>query len=159
MKNFYNIDRLLKNVNVLQVGTGKNPTTPLYSDTKISENFLIKENINTTKREHTFKCFASTFNAEIVNSFNPELRLKDTEFVIKNKLKKLLHKLKGFKFVTTIVLVFKKIARNNKTNFDNFYSSSKAAIIINENDINNIFKSIYPAIIRNIQKSFAKDLG
>ena len=31
MKNYWSIDR---NVNVLQVGTGKNPTTPLYSDTK-----------------------------------------------------------------------------------------------------------------------------
>ena len=34
MKNYYSIDRLLKNVNILQVGTGKNPNTPLYSDTK-----------------------------------------------------------------------------------------------------------------------------
>ena len=32
MKNYYSIDRLSKNVNVLQVGTGKNLTTPLYSD-------------------------------------------------------------------------------------------------------------------------------
>ena len=29
MKNYYSIGRLLKNVNVLQVGTAKNPTTPL----------------------------------------------------------------------------------------------------------------------------------
>ena len=34
MKKYYSIDRLLKNVNILQVGTGRNPTTPLYSDTK-----------------------------------------------------------------------------------------------------------------------------
>ena len=34
MKHYYSIDRLLKNINVLQVGTGKNPTTPLYSKTK-----------------------------------------------------------------------------------------------------------------------------
>ena len=35
MKNYYNIDRLFKNVNALQVGTDKNPTTSLYSDTKV----------------------------------------------------------------------------------------------------------------------------
>ena len=33
-KTYYSIDRLVKNVNVLHVGTGKNPTTPLYSETK-----------------------------------------------------------------------------------------------------------------------------
>ena len=33
MKNYYSINRLLKNVNVLQVGTVKNPTTLLHSDT------------------------------------------------------------------------------------------------------------------------------
>ena len=34
MKKYFSIDRLLKNVNILQVGTGKNPTTLLYYDTK-----------------------------------------------------------------------------------------------------------------------------
>ena len=34
MKNYYSIDKLLKNVNVLPVGTGKYPTTSLYSDRK-----------------------------------------------------------------------------------------------------------------------------
>ena len=28
----------------------------------------------------------SIYNAEILNSFNPELQLKDTEFTVKNKL-------------------------------------------------------------------------
>ena len=32
MKIFWSTDRLLKNVNVLQLGTGKIPTTPLYSE-------------------------------------------------------------------------------------------------------------------------------
>ena len=34
MKNYHSTDGLLKNVNVLQVRTGKNPTTPLCSETK-----------------------------------------------------------------------------------------------------------------------------
>ena len=37
---FYCIDRLLKNVNVLQEGRGKNPTTPLYSDAKKNVKFF-----------------------------------------------------------------------------------------------------------------------
>ena len=40
MKLFWSIDRLLKNVYILQVGTGKNPTTPLYSEGKSIGNFL-----------------------------------------------------------------------------------------------------------------------
>ena len=42
--------------------------------------------------------------------------------------------LKGFRFVTTLVLVFKKIESEDKTIYDNFYSSSKAEIIINESE-------------------------
>ena len=49
-----------------------------------------KKNINVTKREHTFKGFASTYNVEILNSFKPELQRKDTESAIKIKRKKLL---------------------------------------------------------------------
>ena len=40
----------------------------------------------------------------------------------------------------------------DKTKFGNFYSSSKAEIIINESDIDNVFKSIYTTIKTNIQK-------
>ena len=53
--------------------------------------------------------FATTYNVKIINSFNPELQLKDTESAIKNKFKKLLSELRGFKFMATLVLVFKKI--------------------------------------------------
>ena len=40
LKNHCSTERILKNVNVLQIGTGKNPTTPLYSDTKKREYFF-----------------------------------------------------------------------------------------------------------------------
>ena len=76
MKNYKGIDRLLKNVNVLQVGTGKNATTPSHSETKKCEKFLNEKNMKTTKREHAFKGFASSYNVEILNSFNLELQLK-----------------------------------------------------------------------------------
>ena len=58
----------------------------------------MKKNVK-IKQAHAFKGYASSYNAEILNSFNPELQLNDAEFAIKNKLKKLLTKLKGFKFV------------------------------------------------------------
>ena len=42
------------------------------------------------KRGQTFKGCASSYDVEILNSFNSELQLKDTGSAIKNKLKKLL---------------------------------------------------------------------
>ena len=64
--------------------------------------------------------------------------------------------LKDFKFLTTVFLVVKKIESKTKTKYDNFYSSSKAEIIINESGINDVFKSIYTTIITNIEKFLGK---
>ena len=46
-----------------------------------------------------------------------------------------------------------------KTKFGNFHSSSKAEIIINESDIDDVFQSIYTTIITNIQKYLGKGSG
>ena len=54
---------------------------------------------------------------------------------MESKLTDLLTQLKGLRFVTTIALVFKKIESEDKTKYDNFYSSSKAEIIINVSEI------------------------
>ena len=48
------------------------------------------------------------YNIEILNIFDPELQLKDTESAIKNKLKELLSKFKKFKVQTVLVLGYKK---------------------------------------------------
>ena len=58
----------------------------------------------------------------------------------------------------TLVLVFKKIESENKGKYDNFYSKSKAEMIINESDIDDIFQSIYTTIItKNFRKRFRPD--
>ena len=67
-----------------------------------------KKNTKITKQEQAFKGYTSTYNVEILNSFNPELQGKDTKSVIKSKLTELLTLLGGFKFVTILVLVFTK---------------------------------------------------
>ena len=95
-----------------------------------SENFLNKKNVKIRKQKHVFKGFVSTYNVEILNSFNREIQLKDTESAIKCNVIKLLTQLRGFTFVTTLVLLFKKIQSEDKTKYDNFYSSSKAEVII-----------------------------
>ena len=60
--------------------------------------------------------------------------------------------------MTELVLVFKKIDREYKTEYDNFYSSLKTEIIINEN-CNDVFESIYSTILSNIQTYLAKASG
>ena len=50
----------------------------------------------------------STYNLEMLNSFNLEVQFKDTEFVVRNKLTDLLTELKEFEFVTALVLQSEK---------------------------------------------------
>ena len=66
-----------------------------------SETSLDEQNVKITK--HAFKGNPSTCNVEILNSFSHELQLKDTESATKSNLIELLSRLKGFKFVKTIV--------------------------------------------------------
>ena len=98
-----------------------------------------KKIVKLTKRKHAFKGFASSYNNEILNLFNPELQLKDTESEIKSKLVDLLSELKGFKFVTVLVSMFKKIECEDKTKYDTFYSKSKAEIFINKSILINLY--------------------
>ena len=65
---------------------------------------------------------------------------------------------RGFKFVTTLVLVLKEIESQDKAKYDTFYSHSKAEIIITESDIDDsVFKSIYATVISNIQNFLVKE--
>ena len=62
--------------------------------------------------------------------------------------------------MTTLALVFKKIESEDKTDYETFYSNTKAEIIINNSDIDDVFRSIYTTIISNIEifrKSFRLD--
>ena len=62
--------------------------------------------------------------------------------------------------MTTLALVFKKIESGDKTDYETFYSNTKAEIIINNSDIDDVFRSIYTTIISNIEifrKSFRLD--
>ena len=103
------------------------------------------------KTRTSFKVFASTYNVKILNFFDPELQLKYTKSATKSKPKELLSQLNAFKFVTTLVLVLTKIQIQNKTKYDNFYSSSKAVTITIESEIKNVTR----IIIAKADKDFA----
>ena len=62
--------------------------------------------------------------------------------------------------MTALVLVPKKIISEDKTKYCTFYSNSKAELIIIENEIDDVFESIYAAIIiSNMQKFLRKGSG
>ena len=60
--------------------------------------------------------------------------------------------------MTTLVLVFKTIASDDKTKYDTFQLNSKAETIINESDID-VSVSICTTIISNVQKFLGVDSG
>ena len=122
-----------------------------------AKNFLTKTklyNAKITNRSHAYKGDMSTYNVEI----NHELQLKDTESAIKNILIDSLSELRGFTFVTTLVLEFMKIEGDDETTYSTFYSNLKAETFNNESDID-VFESIYITIISNIQNSLGKGSG
>ena len=61
--------------------------------------------------------------------------------------------------MTTLVLLLRKIESEDKIECENFYSRSKAEIIMNRTDTDDVFQSIYTTIITNIQKSLGKGSG
>ena len=60
-------------------------------------------------------------NSEILNSFNFELQLTDTEFAITINLMVLLSELKNFKFMKTIIFDLKILENDDKTKYSTFY--------------------------------------
>ena len=69
-------------------------------------------------------------------SFLKNVKLTQRQYSFKDYASAILSELEWFKLVTTLALVFKS---ENKTKYDNFYSSLKAGIIINENNIDDLF--------------------
>ena len=118
--------------------------------------FWIKT-IKITKQSHVYNGYTSNYNADILNSLNPELKLTDTESKIKNELIDLLSELRGFQFVTILVLEFKKIESDDETKYTIFYSNSKSETISSESDIDDVFEWIYTTVVSSIQKSLRKD--
>ena len=88
---------------------------------------------------------------QILLNLNYSVKILNLQSKISQKL---LTELRGFKFVATLVLVFKKIESDNKAKYDTFCSNSKAEVIINKNGIN-----LYYSYIKNIQTILRNRLG
>ena len=110
----------------------------MYSDI----NKVKQKTAKLTKRACAFKGYANSYTANILDSFNPELQIKDTESAIKSELIDLLIQFKVFKFMTILLLELKKIWSDDKTKYDKFYSHSKAETVTNEGGIDDVFESM-----------------
>ena len=66
--------------------TGKNSDIPISSEIKKIEKFLNEKNAKIMKRSHSYKSYTTTYSVGILNHFNPEQLLKDTEYASRNKL-------------------------------------------------------------------------
>ena len=102
------------------------------------------------KRQSTLMLtsYPSSYNIEILNSFNRELQLNDREFTIRNKLIDLLTELKGFKFVTKLVLELNLIDNDDKQNIATFIRTQKEKQLL---------MKVTLMIILSIHKSLRKD--
>ena len=143
----------------LAIRNGRNPATLLQSDTtkrkkKFDEKKTIK-NVKITKQPYAYKGYASADDLDILNSFNPEIQLKNNESPIRNKPRDLLSELTGFKFVTALVIKFQKIESDDATKYSPIYSNSQVETIINESDIDDVPSMI----LSKIQKSLGIALG
>ena len=74
----------------------------------MKKKFFDEKNAKIMKQSDAYKGFARTCHVEILNTFNPEIQHKDTDYGIRNKLKDLLTQLRGCKCVRALVLKFKK---------------------------------------------------
>ena len=61
--------------------------------------------------------------------------------------------IKGFKDLETLVLVLKRQKVKIK---QSFYSKSKAEVIIDQSDIDDVFQSIYTTVVTSRQKFLTK---
>ena len=73
------------------------------------------KNAKITNQSHAYKGYSGTYIVEMLNSFNSELQPEDTESAIRNKLRDILSAFKWFKFVTNLVLEFKKLESVDET--------------------------------------------
>ena len=93
------------------------PPTP-HPQKKAEKKTILNAKI--TKQYQAHKGYPSNYNVEILNSFNAKLQFKDIDSKITIKLKHLVTQSKGFKFMTTLLLEFKKIESDDETKYSTF---------------------------------------
>ena len=106
----------------------------------------VKKYVQSNSFDNCIHCY----NVEILNIFDPELKLINSKPMIKSKLKELLSELKKFNIQKILVLDYKK-----KNNCKIFHSSAK--VIAGDSEIDEAFKSMHQSIMKKIKNYACKN--
>ena len=111
---------------------------PYYSPeaiNKFKENLKFIQRAEITQKKNAIRNNALSFEATIVNNYDPSIQLADTRGILKEKLKTLIEeKTKGFKFNVTLKVRLRK-EREDGTIYKEPYFSSSTVTITNKDEI------------------------
>ena len=92
---------------------------------------LFYEQLSITKTDQAFKGYAMSYKVEIIEKKDPIVQLETSKLSIKNLFNDLLNELKGFKYQTTVEVLFKKCKHNGEIEFRPVYFNSVTKTVTN----------------------------
>ena len=135
---------------------------PYYSPEAINKfkgNLKFIQEAEITQKENALKNNALSFEATIVNYYDPLIQLANTRGILKEKLKTLIEeKRKGFKFNVTLKVKLRK-ERENGIIYKEPYFSSSTVTITNEDEIAEKLKRAEEEILERIAKWISEGSG
>ena len=104
------------------------------------------------------KGYTKSFEISIKNDKDPLVQLQNTRLAIENHITKILTSMKGLKFVETLKVTFKKLAKDEIV-YKTAYFNSKPQTIINKTEINKSLQSSKDNILNMIAQWISEGSG
>ena len=108
--------------------------------------------------DKALKGYTKSFEISIKNYKDPLVQLQNTRLAIENHITKILSSMKGLKFVETLKVTFKKLAKDEIV-YKTAYFNSKPQTIINKTEINKSLQSSKDHILNMIAKWISDGSG
>ena len=114
-----------------------------------------------TKIEQTNKAlkgYTKSYEIGIKHNIDPLIQMQNTRKAIEYHINTLLNEMKGFKFVETLKVTFKKLT-DGETVYRSAYFNSSAQTIINQTEINNSLQMSKQQILNKIAEWISQGSG
>ena len=108
--------------------------------------------------DKALKGYTKSFEISIKNDKDPLVQLQNTRLAIENHITKILTSMKGLKFVETLKVTFKKLAKDEIV-YKTAYFNSKPQTIINKTEINKSLQSSKDHILNMIAQWISEGSG
>ena len=108
--------------------------------------------------DKALKGYTKSFEISIKNDKDPLVQLQNTRLAIENHITKILTSMKGLKFVETLKVTFKKLAKDEIV-YKTAYFNSKPQTIINKTEINKSLQSSKDNILNMIAQWISEGSG